>query len=56
MGRPELIQLGAIPARANDTPLLVGENSRLVSEVGWKQQYELEAGLLQTIDWWRAQK
>jgi nucleoside-diphosphate-sugar epimerase len=56
MGRPELIQLGAIPARANDTPLLVGENSRLASEVGWKQRYELEAGLQQTIDWWRAQK
>lgn len=51
--RPELIQLGAIPARANDTPLVVGENSRLVSEAGWKQQFDLEAGLRQTIEWWR---
>jgi nucleoside-diphosphate-sugar epimerase len=56
MGKPDLIQLGAIPARANDTPLVVGENLRLVNEVGWKQQFDLEAGLQQTIDWWRAQK
>jgi len=54
--KPELIQLGAIPARANDAPLVVGENSRLVNEVGWKQQFDLEAGLQQTIDWWKAQK
>jgi nucleoside-diphosphate-sugar epimerase len=54
--RPELIQLGAIPARANDTPLVVGENARLLNEVGWKQQFELEAGLRQTIDWWKQQK
>ena len=54
--RPELIQLGAIPARANDTPLVVGENLRLLNEVGWKQHFDLEAGLRQTIDWWKAQK
>jgi nucleoside-diphosphate-sugar epimerase len=56
MGKPELIQLGAIPARANDTPLVMGENLRLLNEVGWKQRYDLEAGLQQTIDWWRTQK
>jgi nucleoside-diphosphate-sugar epimerase len=56
MGKPELIQLGAIPARANDAPLVVGENLRLLNECGWKQQYELEAGLRQTIEWWKAQK
>lgn len=52
-GRPELIQLGALPARANDTPLVVGENGRLLSEIEWKQQFDLEAGLGQTIEWWR---
>ena len=51
--RPELIQLGAIPARANDTPLVIGENLRLLSEVGWQAQFDLESGLKQTIDWWR---
>jgi nucleoside-diphosphate-sugar epimerase len=56
LGRPELIQLGAIPARANDAPLVVGDNSRLVAELGWQQQYDLESGLQQTIDWWKARK
>lgn len=53
--RPELILLGAIPARANDSPLVVGDNTRLVSEVGWTQKLDLEAGLAQTIDWWTRQ-
>jgi nucleoside-diphosphate-sugar epimerase len=51
--RPELVQLGAISARANDTPLVVGDNARLTSETGWKQQLDLEAGLCETVDWWR---
>jgi nucleoside-diphosphate-sugar epimerase len=50
--RPHLIQLGALPARANDLPLVVGSNQRL-QELGWKQQFDLDAGLAQTIDWWR---
>lgn len=54
--RPELIQLGAIPARANDSPLVVGDNTRLLSEVGWSQKFDLEAGLAQTIDWWKEHK
>lgn len=52
LDRPQLIQLGALPARANDLPLVVGSNQRL-QELGWKQQFDLEAGLAQTIDWWR---
>jgi nucleoside-diphosphate-sugar epimerase len=53
IGRPELVQLGAIPARANDAPLVVGSNARLAA-LGWQPRYDLESGLLQTIDWWRA--
>jgi len=52
--RPDLIQLGAIPARANDAPLVVGDNTRLRQEVGWTQSFELEPGLRDTADWWRA--
>ncbi len=51
-GRPELIQLGALPARANDVPLVVGNNARLRNEVGWTQELDLQAGLRQTIAWW----
>lgn len=54
-GRPELIQLGAIPARANDTALVVGENARILAETGWAPRYDLEAGLRQTIEWWQRQ-
>lgn len=51
--KEHLIQLGAIPARANDAPLVVADNRRLKDEVGWKQQYDLSSGLDQTIDWWK---
>ena len=54
MGRPELVQLGAIPARANDAPLVVGSNSRAAA-LGWQPRYDLETGLRQTIEWWRQQ-
>jgi nucleoside-diphosphate-sugar epimerase len=55
LGRPELIQLGALPARANDAPMVVGDNGRISAELGWNPQYELDTGLKHTIDWWRAQ-
>jgi nucleoside-diphosphate-sugar epimerase len=53
--RPELIQLGAIPARANDAALVVGDNARITAETGWVPQYGLEAGLQHTIEWWKTQ-
>jgi nucleoside-diphosphate-sugar epimerase len=56
LAKPELVLLGAIPARANDSPLVVGENLRLLNEVGWKQQFDLETGLQHTIDSWKMQK
>ena len=31
LGRPDLIELGAIPARANDTPFVVADVARLRS-------------------------
>ncbi|MGH7579776.1 MAG: NAD-dependent epimerase/dehydratase family protein [Gemmatimonadales bacterium] len=53
-GQPELVQLGAIPARANDAPLVVGSNARAAA-LGWQPRFDLESGLLQTIEWWRGQ-
>jgi nucleoside-diphosphate-sugar epimerase len=52
VGRPDLVQLGAIPPRANDVPLVVGANTRLTG-LGWEPRYDLEQGLLDTIAWWR---
>jgi nucleoside-diphosphate-sugar epimerase len=53
-GRPELIQLGALPARANDVHLVIGANAKAVA-LGWQPRYDLESGLLQTVGWWREQ-
>jgi nucleoside-diphosphate-sugar epimerase len=53
-GRPELIQLGALPARANDVPLVLGSNAKATA-LGWQPRYDLGSGLLQTFEWWRGQ-
>jgi nucleoside-diphosphate-sugar epimerase len=52
--RPELVKLGAIAARANDVPLVVGSGARAAA-LGWQPRHDLESGLRHTIDWWRAQ-
>jgi nucleoside-diphosphate-sugar epimerase len=52
--RPELVELGAIPARENDAPLVVADVTRLTDEVGWRPAIGLDDGLDRTIGWWRA--
>jgi nucleoside-diphosphate-sugar epimerase len=54
--RVELVQLGAIPARPNDAPVVLGNNARLLTEVGWQQRFDLAAGLEHTVEWWAAQQ
>ena len=56
LGRPELVQLGALPARANDAPMVVGDNAKIMAELGWQPKFELESGLAHTIDWWKARQ
>jgi len=51
--RLDLLQIGAIPARANDLPLVVADIHRLTTEVGWQQKYDINAGLDHTIQWWK---
>ena len=51
----EIPQLGALPARANDAPMVVGDNAKIMAELGWQPKFELESGLAHTIDWWKAQ-
>lgn len=46
------IRWGAVPA-SNDAPFIAGSNIRLTNEVGWVQKHTLEAGLQQTINWWK---
>ncbi len=46
------IKWGAIPTSFDDE-FVCGDNTRLVKEVGWKQQISMEEGLKQTINWWK---
>ncbi len=53
MDRPELIQLGALKQSVPEANEIVGDVARLVSELRWTPQYNLERGLKTTIEWWR---
>ena len=48
-GRPELIELGAVPRPEGDPPEIVADASRLRDEVGWAPQIGLEQGLASTL-------
>ena len=54
MGRPDLLQLGALAPRPNDPPSIVAETRRLNEEVHWSPGMSLDAGLEQAIAWWQS--
>lgn len=54
--RPNLVQLGALPASPNEPPLLLADVTRLRDEIGWRPQYDLASGLAETINWWQSQR
>ena len=49
------IDWGVLPPRQNDPPLLVGNPSRLLRDVGWRPNHDLDSGLDKTITWWSNQ-
>jgi nucleoside-diphosphate-sugar epimerase len=53
IGRPELVRLGAIPAAATDTPLVVADVTHARDVLAWRPRVGLDEGLSKTIDWWR---
>ena len=55
IGRPELLRLGAIPARPHEQQLLVPDMRRLRDEVGWQPSSSVHEGLDRTAAWWRGQ-
>ena len=55
-GRPELLRVGALPARDGDPPSLAASADRLRREVGWEPAWSLEDGLRATVEWWRGQE
>ena len=53
-GHPELVRLGARPTDPADPPFICADPRRLMS-TGWRPTYNLEAGLANTIEWFRHQ-
>jgi nucleoside-diphosphate-sugar epimerase len=55
IGRPELIDFGAIPAAATDAPFVVADVERLSSQLAWSPSFSLDEGLAATVAWWQQQ-
>jgi nucleoside-diphosphate-sugar epimerase len=49
VGRPELVRLGALPARAGEPERIVADASRLHEEVGFAPRFGLREGLEDTV-------
>lgn len=52
LGRPDLLELGAVPYRFWEPRFICGDNRRLCG-LGWKPQLTLAEGLWVTADWWK---
>jgi nucleoside-diphosphate-sugar epimerase len=53
-GRPDLIDLGALPSAPGEPVELLADVTRLRDEVGWVPPATLEERAAETIAWWRA--
>ncbi|HBF34747.1 TPA: hypothetical protein DDW35_09300 [Candidatus Sumerlaeota bacterium] len=51
-----LIQLGALPTPPDEAPLIVSNPQRLQNEVQWTPKFNLDSGLRETIDYWKANR
>ncbi|QKE63053.1 NAD(P)-dependent oxidoreductase [Aquipseudomonas campi] len=49
-----LLQFGVVPVAANDPPLLIADNQRLLA-TGWQPRFDLHSGLNDALAWWRGQ-
>ncbi len=55
LGREELLRLGALPTPPGEQPIVVADVDRLHNEVVWRPRFTLDAGLEDTVDWWKRQ-
>jgi nucleoside-diphosphate-sugar epimerase len=53
IGRPELLRFGVRPAPAQEPSVLIPVIHRLRDEARWRPRFTLDAGLRDTIAWWR---
>src|SRR5262249_1204170 len=54
VGMPHRLEFGAIAASPGDSPRVIADVRRLHDAVGFRPQWKLEAGLAQTLEWWRS--
>jgi nucleoside-diphosphate-sugar epimerase len=54
LGRPEFIELGALPYSHFDPMYICADNSRLKANTRWVARYTLDDGLRDTVDWWKS--
>jgi nucleoside-diphosphate-sugar epimerase len=55
MGRPDLLNVGALPSREGDPPSLVAATRRLSDELGFRPSVGLRTGVQDTVAWWSRQ-
>jgi nucleoside-diphosphate-sugar epimerase len=53
IGRPDLIELGALPLPRAEPPAIIADVTRLTAEVGVRPESTLEQGLVDAAAWWR---
>lgn len=53
LGGAERLAFGAMAAQPDEPPLILADNRKLTSGTGWAPSLTLEAGLAETIAWWR---
>jgi nucleoside-diphosphate-sugar epimerase len=53
LGRPDLLKLGALEAAPGEPAVLLPDVGRLRDEVRFQRHWTLDAGLADTVRWWR---
>lgn len=53
LNKENLIDLGALPGRKDEPPLVLADNRKLKYEVGWIEKYNIDEGLTNTVEWWK---
>jgi nucleoside-diphosphate-sugar epimerase len=52
--RPELLVVGGRQEAELQAPLVVADVARLTDEIGFSPDFDLDAGLQDAVEWWRA--
>ena len=53
LGRPELVQLGAMPYRPDEPMRILADAATLRQRLGWTPRFDLDRGLADTVRWWK---